>query len=201
MLLLLFAMKIRAMIQISLFAVMTAIGARLTIPVPILPFTLQTLFAMLAGLVLGKKNGAASQLLYMAMGLAGIPVFTSICGPAAVFAPSFGYITGFVLCAYISGALKDLFIAKYGKATRLMLFTAAIAGVAATYAVGVTYLYAALNIWGGGAALMKVLTAGFFTTFPGDIIKAAAAAEISHRLAGSGITAGRITDNKDQPAA
>ena len=103
-------MKIKTMIQISLFAVMTAIGARLTIPVPILPFTLQTMFAMLAGLVLGKKKGAASQLLYMLMGLAGIPVFTSVCGPAALFAPSFGYIIGFVLCAYVddylSGAIK-----------------------------------------------------------------------------------------------
>ncbi len=179
-------MKIKTMIQISLFAVMTAIGARLTIPVPVIPFTLQTMFAMLAGLVLGKKCGALSQLLYMLMGLAGIPVFTSVCGPAALFAPSFGYIIGFVLCAYISGALKDFFAARYGRPTRLMLFAAAIAGVAATYAVGVAYLYAVLNIWGGGAALMKVLSIGFFTTFPGDIIKATAAAEISRRVAGTG---------------
>ena len=82
--------------------------------------------------------------------------------------------------------LIDFFAAKYGAPTRLMLFAAAMTGVAATYAVGVAYLYAVLNIWGGGAALMKVLSVGFFTTFPGDIIKAAAAAEISRRVAAAG---------------
>lgn len=179
-------MKIKSMVLISTFAVLTAVGARLTVPLPVIPFTLQTLFAMLAGLVLGPKKGAASQLLYMAMGLAGIPVFTSVCGPAALFSPSFGYIVGFSLCALIGGTLRDYFRKKQGEATRAALFASALsalAGVAATYAVGVAYLYAALNVWGGGATFFKVLSIGFLTTAPGDVIKAVVAAEVARRLA------------------
>lgn len=181
-------MKIKSMVLISTFAVLTAVGARLTVPLPVIPFTLQTLFAMLAGLVLGPKKGAASQLLYMAMGLAGIPVFTSVCGPAALFSPSFGYIVGFSLCALIGGMLRDYFRKKRGEATRAALFASALAGVAATYTVGVAYLYAALNVWGGGATFFKVLSIGFLTTAPGDVIKAVVAAEIARRLAKYGIS-------------
>ena len=97
-------MKIKSMAEISLFAVLSAVGARIMIPVPFVPFTLQTLVCMLAGFALGARKGAASQLLYMLMGLVGIPVFTSAAGPAAVFMPSFGYIPGFVCCAWICGA-------------------------------------------------------------------------------------------------
>lgn len=66
-------MKIKPMIEISVFAVLTAVGARMMVPVPFVPFTLQTLICMLAGLLLGPKRGAASQALYMVMGLIGIP--------------------------------------------------------------------------------------------------------------------------------
>ena len=100
-------MKIKSMAEISLFAVLSAVGARIMIPVPFVPFTLQTLVCMLAGFALGARKGAASQLLYMLMGLVGIPVFTSAAGPAAVFMPSFGYIPGFVCCAWICGALAE----------------------------------------------------------------------------------------------
>ena len=66
-------MKIKSMAEISLFAVLSAVGARIMIPVPFVPFTLQTLVCMLAGFALGARKGAASQLLYMLMGLVGIP--------------------------------------------------------------------------------------------------------------------------------
>ena len=108
-------MKIKSMAEISLFAVLSAVGARIMIPVPFVPFTLQTLVCMLAGFALGARKGAASQLLYMLMGLVGIPVFTSAAGPAAVFMPSFGYIPGFVCCAWICGALAERMRARYGE--------------------------------------------------------------------------------------
>ena len=57
------------------FAILTAIGAQLTIPVKPVPFTLQVLFVLLAGALLGAKNGAYSQLLYLALGVTGLPVF------------------------------------------------------------------------------------------------------------------------------
>lgn len=182
-------MKIKAMIEISIFAVLTAVGARLMVPVPFVPFTLQTLVCMLAGLLLGPKRGAASQALYMAMGLIGIPVFTSAAGPAAVLMPSFGYILGFIGCAWLSGCLRDMFFKKYGSVTRLQFFAAAMAGVAVVYLIGVAYLYVILNFWvkSGGATFFKVLSIGFFSTIAGDAAKAALAAVIARRLEAGGV--------------
>ena len=175
-------MKIKAMIEISIFAVLTAVGARLMVPVPFVPFTLQTLVCMLAGLLLGPKRGAASQALYMAMGLIGIPVFTSAAGPAAVLMPSFGYILGFIGCAWLSGCLRDMFLKKYGSVTRLQYFAAAMAGVVVVYLIGV-------NFWvkSGGATIFKVLSIGFFSTIAGDAAKAALAAVIARRLEAGGV--------------
>ena len=174
-------MKIKSMAEISLFAVLSAVGARIMIPVPFVPFTLQTLVCMLAGFALGARKGAASQLLYMLMGLVGIPVFTSAAGPAAVFMPSFGYIPGFVCCAWICGALAERMFARY--------FAAALLGVAATYAAGVAYLYVILNFWvqQEGATFFKVLSIGFLSTAGGDVVKAAVAATAAVKLSRAGI--------------
>ncbi|MDD5421369.1 MAG: biotin transporter BioY, partial [Synergistaceae bacterium] len=88
-------MKTRRIIYISIFAILTAIGARIAVPLPLVPFTLQTMFCMLAGLLLGPRYGAASQAFYMFMGLIGVPVFTGGGGLSSIFMPSFGYVVGF----------------------------------------------------------------------------------------------------------
>ena len=88
-------MKTRRLIYISIFAILTAVGARIAVPLPLVPFTLQTMFCMLAGLLLGPKYGAASQAFYMFMGLLGVPVFTGGGGLSSIFMPSFGYVIGF----------------------------------------------------------------------------------------------------------
>lgn len=66
----------RDLILVAIFAALTAIGAFIKIPVPYVPFTLQYLFCALAGMILGSKLGALSQIVYVAIGLAGLPVFT-----------------------------------------------------------------------------------------------------------------------------
>lgn len=182
-------MKIKQMIQISMFAILSAVGARLMVPVPFVPFTLQTLVAILAGLLLGPKLGAASQALYMLMGLIGLPVFTSASGPAALLMPSFGYIVGFIGCAWTSGRAAELFRARYGAVTRLQYFIAAMAGIMVTYVLGVACLYAIMNLWvkQGGMTFFKVLSIGFFSTIGGDVIKSLLAALLAERLNRGGI--------------
>lgn len=182
------------MILISIFAVLSALGARLMIPVPFVPFTLQTLVCMLAGLILGPKLGAASMALYMLMGLVGIPVFTSSAGPGAVFAPSFGYIIGFIAGAWVSGSAADFFRRRDGSVSVLQFFIAAFAGVLCVYVVGVVYLYFILNyvVQAGGAGLWKVLSIGLFSTIGGDVIKAAVAAVIAARLEKNGTLKGML---------
>ena len=79
----------------ALFAALIAVGAFIKIPIPYIPLTLQTLFTMLAGLMLGGRLGAISVCVYVAIGLAGLPVFTQGGGQMYVLKPTFGYLIGF----------------------------------------------------------------------------------------------------------
>lgn len=163
----------------GVFAALTAIGAFIKIPLPYIPLTLQVFFCLLAGLLLGPKWGTASQLVYIAIGLAGIPVFTNGGGPGYIFQPSFGYLMGLIFCALtiglVSGKIKRLTITK--------LFLVNILGVLVIYLVGVPYLYTIFNVYmGKPTTLAKVLSIGFLSTVPGDILKSYLAALISVRL-------------------
>jgi biotin transport system substrate-specific component len=93
------------MMLVALFAALIAVGAFIRVPVPLVPFTMQTFFVVLAGMLLGKKLGGASALVYLAIGLIGIPVFTQGGGIGYVLKPSFGYLIGFVVAAFITGAI------------------------------------------------------------------------------------------------
>lgn len=62
--------------MIAMFATLTAIGAFIKIPLPVVPFTLQIVFVFLAGSLLSSRNGFQSQLVYIGVGLVGLPVFT-----------------------------------------------------------------------------------------------------------------------------
>ena len=76
----------------SLFTALTAVGAFIKIPIPVVPFTLQFLFTILAGLLLGARLGAVSMGAYAFLGLAGLPIFAEGGGFWYVLKPSFGYI-------------------------------------------------------------------------------------------------------------
>ena len=97
----------RNMVLAALFAALTAIGAFLQIPTGTVPITLQFLFTALAGLLLGWKWGAVSQLLYVGIGLLGLPVFTQGGGIGYVLQPSFGFLLGLIPAAAVIGALSN----------------------------------------------------------------------------------------------
>jgi len=88
------------------FAAATAVGAQIEIPHQPVPYTLQTLFVLLAGALLGKRNGALSQLIYLAAGAAGLPVFSHWgYGLARLAGPTGGYLIGFPVAAFVIGYL------------------------------------------------------------------------------------------------
>jgi biotin transport system substrate-specific component len=119
----------REMSLVALFAALSGIGAFIRVPIPYVPMTLQTLMVMFSGLILGGRLAACSQLVYILVGLMGIPIFAYGGGPAYVLQPSFGYLLGFILGAYVVGLLTE----KQQQLRRARLFVALIAGTAAIY--------------------------------------------------------------------
>jgi len=107
------AAKSSELFRIFSFAILTAIGAQFTIPVKPVPFTLQVMFVMLSGAFLGAKNGAYSQLVYIALGVVGLPVFAQTgnggFGFSQLFGPTGGYLLSFPLAAFLAGLLIKRF--------------------------------------------------------------------------------------------
>jgi biotin transport system substrate-specific component len=132
---------------IALFAAFTALTARVTLPLPFtpVPVTLQVMAVLLAGLVLGPRGGAISQLVYLAAVAAGLPLDARGLGPAALLGPTAGYLTGFAPAAFVAGWLagrvRDVWVGR---------FVAALVGVAVIYACGLAWL--ALSVGSLGAA-------------------------------------------------
>ena len=148
-------------------AALTALAAQVAVPLPFtpVPITLQTFAVLLVGASLGTVRGFASILLYLAVGVAGAPIFSG--GSSGMGGASFGYVIGFVLAAALVGRLAER------GATRGTLATAGImiAGNLAVYAVGVPWLMAVAHV-----GLGKGLALGFVPFVIGDLIKVAVAA-------------------------
>jgi biotin transport system substrate-specific component len=163
----------------GLFAALTAVGAFIRVPVPFVPFTLQFMFVVFAGLMLGSRYGALSQAIYVALGLAGLPVFTGGGGIGYVLKPSFGYLIGFILAAYVIGKIAE-------RSEKLTIMTAALscaAGMAVIYAVGVPYMYGVLNLYlGKGVSAMAALKMGCITFLPADILKSILASIVAVKV-------------------
>ncbi len=153
--------NVRDMILIAMFAALTAVGAFIKIPTPIVPFTLQFLFCAYAGIFLGGRKGFISMILYVGIGLVGIPIFTKGGGPQYIFQPTFGYLIGFILCATIIGyATQNL-----EKLTFIKTFSAVLAGLAVVYLVGVPYMYMILTTYLGKDITFGNAVAWGFTPF------------------------------------
>ena len=158
----------RELSLVALFAALTGIGGFIRIPVPYVPLTMQTLMVMFSGLILGGKLGALSQLVYILVGLMGIPIFAHGGGPGYVLQPTFGYLLGFVCGAYIIGRITERCASlKYS-----VLFLALVAGTLAIYVPGVAVLYFNLNfIQQKAVSLSTAIKIGCLVVLPGDLIK------------------------------
>jgi len=146
----------------------TALAARIAIPLPWspVPVTGQTLAVLLTGMTLGARRGFLALVLYLAEGLAGLPVFAGgAAGPGALLGPSGGYLMTFPLAAALTGAL-----AERGWDRRFVTaFAAMLAGSAVIFAGGLAWL--ARFVPAG-----QLLAAGLIPFVPGDILKTSLAA-------------------------
>lgn len=163
----------------SVFTALTAAGAFIKIPTPLLPLTLQTMFVILSGLLLGPVLGLFSQLAYVLIGLFGIPIFTKGGGPQYILEPSFGYLLGFIAASFLIGLLTK----RIKNKSFLHLFLISVFGILIIYLFGIPYMYLILNhILLIPTGFKSVITAGALLCAPGDLISCALAVLLSMKL-------------------
>jgi biotin transport system substrate-specific component len=102
------ATKSRDAALVLLFSALTFLSAQIIIPAQPVPFTLQTMVVLLSGAFLGARNGAYSQIIYIAAGAIGIPVFAGFgFGFMKLFGPTGGYLLAFPFAAFLTGYLLE----------------------------------------------------------------------------------------------
>ncbi len=148
------------------FSLLLALLAQLSFAVPFspVPVTGQTLGVLLAGFVLGARGGAAVIALYLAQGLAGLPVFAGgLSGPAAFIGPSGGYLLGFLPAAWLAGWLAE----KRCTDALSTMIPAAVLAHLPLYAAGLLWL----NFYLATPAPAVLLAAGLWPFLAGDTLK------------------------------
>ena len=151
------------------FAALTAVAAqwKIAMPFTLVPLTMQTAVVLLAGATLGPAAGAGSQALYVLVGAAGLPLFTT----GAVFGPTVGYLVAFLPAAALVGFARR----RWGWAGMLGGMAVASLLILGLGALG-------LHLW-TGLSLGKAVATGALPFLPGDAIKLVAAAGAARLLA------------------
>lgn len=167
--------------SVALFIALTAAAAQVSIPLPFtpVPFTLQPMVVLLGGAVLGARLGMMVQVLYLAAGIAGLPVFASSPllpqGPLRLIGPTGGYLMSYPFAAFVAG-----WLAERGLDRRY--FTSLVAmtcGLAVIFACGVAWLGFFAR---PAAGLNGALRTGLYPFVPLDIFKLIVAAAITPTL-------------------
>lgn len=160
--------KSSQLLWILAFSFLMVLAANVAVPVKPVPFTLQTMIVLLSGAFLGARNGAFSQIIYLALGLIGLPVFANFnFGPAALIGPTGGYLLSWPFAAYLVG-----YLVERNKST-LNISLAMIVAHILILLTGALYLSVFFN-----GNLETALFSGAIIFTPWDAIKVAAAISI-----------------------
>jgi biotin transport system substrate-specific component len=164
--------------SVVLLAGLTAVAAQVSVPLPFtpVPLTLTPMIVLLGGAALGSRLGMASQVLYLAAGLAGLPVFAASGilpqGPLRLLGPTGGYLVAYPLAAFLAGYLAERgFDRRYLTSVLAML-----AGLSVIFLSGVTWL-----AWFAGPAAVGftvALQSGLYPFVAVDLVKVCVAAAI-----------------------
>ncbi|MGB9824816.1 MAG: biotin transporter BioY [Candidatus Hydrothermia bacterium] len=145
--------------------ILTGVLSKIKIEMWPVPVTFQTVGVLYAGLLLGPKRGALSQIIYILMGLLGFPLFARGGGLMYILSPTFGYLLGFVLASYLAGHARKFFFGKFNSKFIQGILIIIFANLA-IYITGISWL-----ILFTGLSLQKSIQVGFMPFIPGDIFK------------------------------
>lgn len=154
---------------IALFTAITIIAARIEIPQEPVPFTMQPLAVLLAGMILGGRDGAWSQFAYVSLIALGFPFDANRLGTAALFGTTGGYLIGFIAAAGVVG-----FLVERGANRIWQRWLAGVVGIGVMYLFGIYVLKNVAGLswdaaWAAGGAPFLIL----------DLIKAVIAAAVT----------------------
>lgn len=168
--------SLQGLIYAALFGAGTAVGAYIMVPVPPVPITLQTLFLYLAGALLGGRLAVLSQVVYLVLGIIGLPVFAGGKGGLGIlFGPTGGYLIGFLVAAYIVGKWNEKLVKPSFPAVLLSM----VAGTIPIYVLGVFQLCLVAKL-----TLGKAVSVGVLPFLIGDGIKIVVATLLALRVIG-----------------
>ena len=159
----------------AFFAALTAICSQIQIPLPYIPINLALLAVHLSGALLGSRRAASAQIVYLLLGLIGLPVFAGFgAGPGILFEKTGGYILGYVLCALIDGRNKVTGVSVPSVPVMMLHM---LAGTFVCYFFGTIWFMRLTRI-----SLSVSLSYCVIPFIPGDIIKIILAAILARRL-------------------
>jgi len=157
----------------ALFAALSAILSQIAIPIGPVPVTMTHTSVFMAAGLLGAKYGSLSQLVFVLMGAAGLPVFSGFRGGFGIITgPTGGFIIGYIGCALVTGLL----IGRFGMSLKALI-PAMYAGWLVTYVCGVTWFMYSTN-----TGFLPALTVCVYPFLPGDVLKTAISAVLIGRL-------------------
>ena len=166
--------SIHGLVYASMLGAATAAGAYMIVPLPPVPITLQTLFMALAAVLLGPRLGALSQVVYVLLGLIGLPVFAGgKAGLGVLLGPTGGYLVGFVAGAYATGFL----VHRMPRPGALRIALAVALGYLVVYVPGVIQLSLVAEL-----SLLKAVSVGALPFLVGDALKTATVAIVVPRV-------------------
>ncbi|MGI5949426.1 biotin transporter BioY [Peptoniphilus sp.] len=170
--------KTKDLTKMALFVALIAVGAFISIPIGPVPFSLQNFFVFMAGLLLTPVQAFLTVLVYVLLGLIGIPIFAGFTGGFQyVFSPTFGFLISFIIGAYVISKLayKE---EKFGKIMAVLILAEVI-----FYAIALPYFYLIMkNVNGNPMALNKIMSMAMIPFIIPDIAKAVVAALIAPRI-------------------
>jgi len=162
-------------------ACVMGLSAQVKVPLPWtpVPITMQTFFVLLAGILLGRRWGGVSQIIYVGIGVLGIPWFTGgIGGYGIIFGPTGGYLIGFIIAAFFLGYVIDTYVHRRNFVSILLLML--FATFFLIYIPGLIQLgFYFYLIKGSFPGLSSLLMMGFFPFIPGAIIKVVLASAVA----------------------
>lgn len=154
--------NVRTMTMIALMTAVICILGPLTMPIGPVPITFTNFAICLAAYLLGWKHGTVSCLLYLLIGMVGIPVFSGFsAGPAKLLGPTGGYFIGYLFLAFFTGLFADKFRGK-----KILCALGMVIGTILLYGFGTVWL-----AYQAGMGFAAALGAGVIPFMPGDIIK------------------------------